>query len=154
MPCDSPSHDHRFHQLLDASLCITIVGLDIVGSVGASMLPPYLFISLIIIGTEGIGKFPGNMLGDRWKKAIGLVARMPEAVGLSGMKVATRRGGQRQPDPMQGRPSTARLAARGSRLLGGAYKRTQRLRPCRKGQPPAAKQHGVALCPGLPLQQG
>ncbi|RZS03415.1 hypothetical protein BHM03_00033596, partial [Ensete ventricosum] len=34
--------------------------------------------------TEEIGKFTRNTLGDRWKKAIGFVTRMPEAAGLSG----------------------------------------------------------------------
>ncbi|RWW01350.1 hypothetical protein BHE74_00043920 [Ensete ventricosum] len=33
---------------------------------------------------EGIGKLTGNMLGDYQRKTIGLAAKMPEAVGLSG----------------------------------------------------------------------
>ncbi|RRT79605.1 hypothetical protein B296_00007956 [Ensete ventricosum] len=33
---------------------------------------------------EGIRKLVGNISGDCWKKTIGLVARMLEAVGLTG----------------------------------------------------------------------
>ncbi|RRT53952.1 hypothetical protein B296_00000237 [Ensete ventricosum] len=34
---------------------------------------------------EGIGKLVGNTLGDRRKKIIRLLARMPEATGLAGI---------------------------------------------------------------------
>ncbi|RZR86588.1 hypothetical protein BHM03_00013814 [Ensete ventricosum] len=31
---------------------------------------------------KGIGKLAGNMSGDRWRKIVRLIARMPEAVGF------------------------------------------------------------------------
>ncbi|RZS25879.1 hypothetical protein BHM03_00059142, partial [Ensete ventricosum] len=36
------------------------------------------------IFAEGIGKLAGNKARDRWKKAVRLVVRMPEAAGLVG----------------------------------------------------------------------
>ncbi|RZS20550.1 hypothetical protein BHM03_00053079 [Ensete ventricosum] len=35
---------------------------------------------------EGIGKLAGNTSGDHWKKTERLIARMPEAAGLAGVK--------------------------------------------------------------------